>query len=279
MALDATGTPTSPDSIPKYNTAVDPPSGKGFNAAMDQIQVALSSRVLADAVIVAAARLVSTKLLTADAQPAFRILGDGKHEWGAGGASAVDTNLYRSQANTLKTDDRFDAVGALIANVGLTSQVVLGASSPTGLAGINLGDTQDVNLYRSAANNLHTDDAFLAALDIYAQRGSVPEMRMGAVAGLPGLLFGQAADTNLYRSGADRLATDDTFWITPALSSIKSRLLIGQVTDPSTGNDGICIASNTGPTTSPTNGGFIYVEGGALKYRGSSGTVTTIAPA
>lgn len=47
MALDATGTPTSPDSIPKYNTAVDPPSGKGFNAAMDQIQVALSARTTA----------------------------------------------------------------------------------------------------------------------------------------------------------------------------------------------------------------------------------------
>lgn len=45
MALDATGTPTSPDSIPKYNTAVDPPSGKGFNAAMDALQVALSARV------------------------------------------------------------------------------------------------------------------------------------------------------------------------------------------------------------------------------------------
>lgn len=47
MALDATGTPTSPDSIPKYNTAVDPPSGKGFNAAMDTIQVALTARTTA----------------------------------------------------------------------------------------------------------------------------------------------------------------------------------------------------------------------------------------
>lgn len=47
MALDATGTPTSPDSIPKYNTAVDPPSGKGFNAAMDAIQVALTARTTA----------------------------------------------------------------------------------------------------------------------------------------------------------------------------------------------------------------------------------------
>lgn len=44
MATDATGTPTSPDSIPKYNTAVDAPSGKGFNAAMDAVQVGLSAR-------------------------------------------------------------------------------------------------------------------------------------------------------------------------------------------------------------------------------------------
>lgn len=36
MATDATGTPTS-RGIPKYNTAVDAPSGKGFNAAMDVI--------------------------------------------------------------------------------------------------------------------------------------------------------------------------------------------------------------------------------------------------
>lgn len=45
MATDATGTPTSPDNIPKYNTAVDKPSGKGFNAAMDAIQTALDTKI------------------------------------------------------------------------------------------------------------------------------------------------------------------------------------------------------------------------------------------
>jgi hypothetical protein len=35
----------------------------------------------------------------------------------------------------------------------------------------------------------------------------------------------------------------------------------------------------TAPTGNPTGGGFQYVEAGALKYRGSSGTITTIAPA
>ena len=44
MATDATGTPTSPDNIPTFNTAVDAPSGLGFNAAMAAIQTALSAR-------------------------------------------------------------------------------------------------------------------------------------------------------------------------------------------------------------------------------------------
>lgn len=41
----------------------------------------------------------------------------------------------------------------------------------------------------------------------------------------------------------------------------------------------LSIANGTAPTTSPAGVGQLYVEGGALKYRGSSGTVTTIANA
>jgi hypothetical protein len=33
------------------------------------------------------------------------------------------------------------------------------------------------------------------------------------------------------------------------------------------------------PSVNPGGGGVLYVQGGALKYRGSNGTVTTIAPA
>jgi hypothetical protein len=39
------------------------------------------------------------------------------------------------------------------------------------------------------------------------------------------------------------------------------------------------LANATAPTTSPAGMGQLYVEAGALKYRGSSGTVTTIAAA
>lgn len=37
--------------------------------------------------------------------------------------------------------------------------------------------------------------------------------------------------------------------------------------------------ADTVPTTNPSGGGILYVTGGALRYRGSSGTVTNLAPA
>lgn len=37
--------------------------------------------------------------------------------------------------------------------------------------------------------------------------------------------------------------------------------------------------TTTAPTTNPSGGGIVYVQAGALKYRGSSGTVTTLAAA
>jgi hypothetical protein len=47
------------------------------------------------------------------------------------------------------------------------------------------------------------------------------------------------------------------------------------------GGSGIISIQNaiTTPTSNPTAGGILYVTGGALTYRGSGGTVTTIAPA
>ncbi len=46
------------------------------------------------------------------------------------------------------------------------------------------------------------------------------------------------------------------------------------------GNRVIFIADRTtAPTSNPTGGGLLYCESGALKYRGSSGTVTTLGPA
>jgi hypothetical protein len=52
-------------------------------------------------------------------------------------------------------------------------------------------------------------------------------------------------------------------------------------TDQFGGGGGVVGIANAGtvPASNPTGGGVLYVEAGALKYRGSSGTVTTIANA
>ena len=65
---------------------------------------------------------------------------------------------------------------------------------------------------------------------------------------------------------------------TQALSlTAVGNLLLGGTTDPG-GTKVLYIGNGTTPGT-PTSGGVLYVESGALKYKGSSGTVTTLGAA
>jgi len=55
-------------------------------------------------------------------------------------------------------------------------------------------------------------------------------------------------------------------------------------TSPNTGkftsiSSPIAFLSNTSAPSTPSGGGYLYVESGALKYKGSSGTVTVLGPA
>ena len=57
------------------------------------------------------------------------------------------------------------------------------------------------------------------------------------------------------------------------------KLSIGDAPDGNQAANNIFIKNGTAPSSDPSGGGFLYVEGGALKYRGSGSTVTTIANA
>lgn len=65
--------------------------------------------------------------------------------------------------------------------------------------------------------------------------------------------------------------------------SIYSVVNLQVATAGDTNGDGVGVIgignADTVPSTNPSGGGVLYVEAGALKYRGSSGTVTTIANA
>jgi hypothetical protein len=60
--------------------------------------------------------------------------------------------------------------------------------------------------------------------------------------------------------------------------SAVGNLLLGGTADPTSAAKAIVIYDGTAPTGNIA-GGTLYVEAGALKYRGSSGTVTTLANA
>jgi hypothetical protein len=82
-----------------------------------------------------------------------------------------------------------------------------------------------------------------------------------------------ARDVRWYRSAVGVMKTDTTIQAVVALA-IGSTVSLG-------GGSGVLGINNaaTAPTTNPSGGGVMYAEAGALKWRGSSGTVTTIAPA
>lgn len=58
-----------------------------------------------------------------------------------------------------------------------------------------------------------------------------------------------------------------------------TNLSVGATSFGTSANNVIALLNGTAPTTSPANTGQLYVLAGALVYRGSGGTVTTVAPA
>lgn len=107
-------------------------------------------------------------------------------------------------------NDPQNDVNDFYARVGQATQVGIGAMGSGGTAGIALG--ADVTLYRLSANELKTDDTFRSSQNIVAQTGGANMVNIGLTGLGAGLVFGSAADTNLYRSAANELKTDDAFY-------------------------------------------------------------------
>ena len=80
-----------------------------------------------------------------------------------------------------------------------------------------------------------------------------------------------------YTAASGTAGTAITFTQAMTLDTL-GNLLVGLATAGTTAAKTIQIANGTAPTANVT-GGQLYVEAGALKYRGSSGTITTLANA
>lgn len=101
----------------------------------------------------------------------------------------------------------------------------------------------DTILLRAEADHLRTPDKFSSQADIVAQANAANQVTVGGLPGGPGIIFGSGGDTNLYRSAANVLASDDSIRVVggagessyfgaAALGAAGSAAEIGSLGDP-----------------------------------------------
>ncbi|MEU5577771.1 hypothetical protein ABZ791_10820 [Streptomyces huasconensis] len=112
---------------------------------------------------------------------------------------------------------------------------------------------------------IQQNDSSSVALEIIAATSTAPQMVLIKDADGVTRFEITAAGTSIHR----------------ALAAFVSNLQIGSASADAGGGVGVVGIKNaaTEPTTNAVSGGVLYAKGGALLWRGSNGTVTTIAPA
>lgn len=184
----------------------------------------------------ASSRLIEGEV-SGDTVPRFALLASGQLEFGSGAATR-DAVLYRSAADTLKTDDSLTVAGTMLVD-----------SAGTAINAVDRGATTNFAAY--VLRTAGTDEWSLQMVSDETNDVQLTNSARGLVALL---VEDRATALNL------SLLTD---------------------TKSYGGGVGVIFLANAGtvPASNPTGGGILYAEAGALKWRGSSGTVTELAPA
>ena len=95
---------------------------------------------------------------------------------------------------------------------------------------------------------------------------SADNVRMGVLSGLPTIILEESASVTQWiidnNSGTFRMQVGSTTYLTIDLNSVWFLKNVGGI-----------------PGSAPTGGGYLFVDAGSLKYLGSSGTLTVVAPA
>jgi hypothetical protein len=99
-----------------------------------------------------------------------------------------------------------------------------------------------------------------------------------AATGVPATWYSTYRGSHIWQTAASGTAGNAITFTQALTLSAVGNLLLGGTSDPTSAAKAIVIYNGTAPTGNIA-GGTLYVESGALKYRGSSGTVTTIANA
>jgi len=113
-------------------------------------------------------------------------------------------------------------------------------------------------------------------LQFYTSDNSTPTAGVGAY--VAGVAESSAPDTSLVFGTRDHIGGGIDANERMRIDSI-GNLLLGATSAGTSAVGVLGMGNATAPSSSPAGMGQLYVEGGALKFRGSSGTVTTIAAA
>lgn len=140
---------------------------------------------------------------------------------------------------------------------------------------------QDVNLYRVQVDVLGTDDNLQLANSVALR------WKDGSGTARNILQLDSANILYIGYNGILQTVFLGDYFVRDGPQTLNNMMVLsgGQVgigTDSfGSGGKGVVAIVNTNavPSTNPSGGGVLYAEGGALKWRGSSGTVTTIANA
>lgn len=227
------------------------------------------------------ANYLDVKALSTDTEPVFALNKDGKLLFGVGGSTAGDTNLYRSAANALKTDDAFTAVGQ-ISSTGSGGGYGVYRRDNDALAWIMYSQSGTLALYNGGDVLTLTQAGALTLAGKFGAGTTSPQTAVSlASAGV--LSWEASAGTldspavNLYRSAASVLKTDASFVL--GLPAAGYLLLDGSTT-PNNGTSGVLDINVTSATTNNRGIDLNYVFTGigtATVYGGYSSVQSTQA--
>lgn len=211
---------------------------------------------------------------------------DATQTWNAGGvtftALKLNVTSTASAAGSLLLDLQVGGSSKFTVNksgVLYASQIGVGTASPSTLLDVSKDQAADTSI---RVINLTTDASASATLTAQSDAGQI-NISQGATTnnGGYGIMDITTAGGFYFR----KTNASGSFYFTTGGYSVRMAI------DPS-GNVGIGtssfgtsatgvigIANGTAPSSSPAGMGQLYVEAGALKYRGSGGTITTLGAA
>lgn len=151
-----------------------------------------------------------TSAVNGESQVRHVVRADGKHEWGDG-VNPLDTNLYRSGTNTLRTDDSLSVGGNTVVSGNATvsgnveaNRFVVGGSASSASVAVRRPNGSDL--------------AFSARTDSDVDANRIQISSEGRIS------FGDGStiDTNLYRGAANMLQTDDNLRVQGEIQSVRT---------------------------------------------------------